>query len=56
MKVRTFLTATAAAAAALVLSPSAALAQQNYKSEYRLSLVLGPHRHGAWRARSGRTW
>jgi len=42
MKVRTFLTATAAAAAALVLSPSAALAQQNYKSEYRLSLVLGP--------------
>ena len=42
MKLRTFLTATATAAAALALAPSVALAQQTYKSEYRMSLVLGP--------------
>ena len=41
MRVRTFLTTAVAAAAALAFTAPAALAQ-NYKSEYRLSLVLGP--------------
>ncbi|GAA3983192.1 DctP family TRAP transporter solute-binding subunit [Comamonas faecalis] len=41
MKLRTFLTATAAAAALLTLGLPAAHAQSNYKSEYRMSLVLG---------------
>lgn len=42
MKLRTFLTSAVAAAAALTFAAPAALAQSNYKSEYRLSLVLGP--------------
>jgi len=41
MKLRTFLTTAVAAAAALAFS-APALAQSNYKSEYRMSLVLGP--------------
>ena len=41
MKLRTFLTTAVAAAAALAFS-APALAQSNYKSEYRTSLVLGP--------------
>ncbi len=41
MKLRSFLTTALAAAAALALTAPAALAQ-NYKSEYRMSLVLGP--------------
>ncbi|AVO40682.1 DctP family TRAP transporter solute-binding subunit [Simplicispira suum] len=41
MKLRTFLTSAVAAAAALAFSAPAALAQSNYKSEYRMSLVLG---------------
>ena len=40
MKLRTFLTSAVAAAAALAFS-TPALAQTNYKSEYRMSLVLG---------------
>lgn len=45
MKLRTFLTSTVAAAAALAFSVPAAMAQAQpagYKSEYRMSLVLGP--------------
>ncbi len=42
MKLRSFLTTAVAAAAALAFTAPAALAQQNYKSEYRMSLVLGP--------------
>jgi len=42
MKLRTFLTSAVAAAAALAFSAPAALAQTAYKSEYRMSLVLGP--------------
>ncbi|MET1117190.1 MAG: DctP family TRAP transporter solute-binding subunit [Comamonas sp.] len=41
MKLRSFLTTTLAAAAALAFTAPTALAQQNYKSEYRMSLVLG---------------
>ena len=41
MKLRSFLTTAIAAAAALAFTAPAALAQ-NYKSEYRMSLVLGP--------------
>ena len=41
MKLRTFLTSAMAAAAALAFSATPALAQTNYKSEYRMSLVLG---------------
>ena len=41
MKLRTFLTSTLAAAAALAFTAPAALAQTAYKSEYRMSLVLG---------------
>jgi len=41
MKLRSFLTTTLAAATALAFTAPAALAQQNYKSEYRMSLVLG---------------
>jgi len=45
MKLRTFLTSAVAAAAALAFSATPALAQAsgatNYKSEYRMSLVLG---------------
>ena len=41
MKLRTFLTTFVAAAAALAFTAPAALAQSNYKSEYRMSLVLG---------------
>ncbi|MBN9329602.1 MAG: C4-dicarboxylate ABC transporter [Comamonas sp. SCN 67-35] len=41
MKLRTFLTATAAAATLLTLGLPAAHAQSNYKSEYRMSLVVG---------------
>ncbi len=41
MKLRTFLTSAVAAAAALAFSAAPALAQGNYKSEYRMSLVLG---------------
>lgn len=41
MKLRSFLTTAVAAAAALAFTAPAALAQ-NYKSEYRMSLVLGP--------------
>ncbi|GAB2526783.1 MULTISPECIES: DctP family TRAP transporter solute-binding subunit [unclassified Simplicispira] len=41
MKLRTFLTSAVAAASLLALSSPAALAQTAYKSEYRLSLVLG---------------
>lgn len=41
MKLRSFLTTALAAAAALAFTAPAALAQ-NYKSEYRMSLVLGP--------------
>ena len=41
MKLRSFLASTIAAAAALAFSATPALAQGNYKSEYRLSLVLG---------------
>ena len=40
MKLRTFLTSAVAAAAALTLA-APTLAQGNYKSEYRMSLVLG---------------
>ena len=40
MKLRTFLTTAVAAAAALAFS-APVMAQQNYKSEYRMSLVLG---------------
>ena len=42
MKLRTFLTTAVAAAAALAFTAPAALAQTAYKSEYRMSLVLGP--------------
>ncbi|MGE4330279.1 DctP family TRAP transporter solute-binding subunit [Diaphorobacter sp.] len=42
MKLRTFLTSAVAAAAALAFAAPAALAQTDYKSEYRMSLVLGP--------------
>lgn len=42
MKLRTFLASTVAAAAALAFASPAALAQTAYKSEYRMSLVLGP--------------
>ena len=42
MKLRTFLTSAVAAAAALAFTAPAALAQTAYKSEYRMSLVLGP--------------
>ena len=42
MKLRSFLTTAVAAAAALAFTAPAAQAQQNYKSEYRMSLVLGP--------------
>ena len=42
MKLRTFLTSAVAAAAALAFTAPAALAQTTYKSEYRMSLVLGP--------------
>ncbi|WP_343593012.1 DctP family TRAP transporter solute-binding subunit [Paracidovorax wautersii] len=41
MKLRTFLTSAVAAAAALAFSATPALAQGSYKSEYRMSLVLG---------------
>ena len=41
MKLRTFLASTLAAAAALAFASPAALAQTTYKSEYRMSLVLG---------------
>ena len=41
MKLRTFLTSAMAAASLLAFSAPAALAQSNYKSEYRMSLVLG---------------
>lgn len=41
MKLRTFLTSAVAAAAALAFTTPAALAQTAYKSEYRMSLVLG---------------
>ncbi|WP_406623172.1 DctP family TRAP transporter solute-binding subunit [Acidovorax sp. SDU_ACID1] len=41
MKLRTFLASAVAAAAALTVA-APAIAQSNYKSEYRLSLVLGP--------------
>lgn len=41
MKLRTFLTSALAAAAALAFAAPAALAQSHYKSEYRMSLVLG---------------
>lgn len=41
MKLRSFLTTAVAAAAAMAFTAPAALAQ-NYKSEYRMSLVLGP--------------
>ena len=41
MKLRTFLTSAVAAAAALAFSAPAAMAQTAYKSEYRMSLVLG---------------
>ena len=41
MKLRTFLTSALAAAAALAFTAPAALAQTAYKSEYRMSLVLG---------------
>jgi len=41
MKLRTFLSTAVAAAAALAFS-APTLAQGNYKSEYRMSLVLGP--------------
>ena len=40
MKLRTFLTSAVAAAAALAFA-TPTLAQTNYKSEYRMSLVLG---------------
>ena len=42
MKLRTFLTSTLAAAAALAFAAPAAIAQTAYKSEYRKTLVLGP--------------
>ena len=42
MQLRSFLTTAIAAAAALAITAPTALAQQNYKSEYRMSLVLGP--------------
>ena len=41
MKLRTFLTSAIAAAAALTFTAPAAIAQTAYKSEYRMSLVLG---------------
>ncbi len=41
MKLRTFLASAVAAAAALAFGAAPALAQGNYKSEYRMSLVLG---------------
>ena len=41
MKLRTFLTSAVAAAAALAFTAPAAMAQTTYKSEYRMSLVLG---------------
>ena len=41
MKLRTFLASAVAVAAALTVA-TPAMAQSNYKSEYRLSLVLGP--------------
>lgn len=41
MKLRTFLTSAVAAAAALAFTTPAAIAQTAYKSEYRMSLVLG---------------
>jgi len=42
MKLRTFLATAVATAAALAFTAPAALAQTAYKSEYRMSLVLGP--------------
>lgn len=41
MKLRTFLTTAVAAAAALAFSAPSAMADTKYKSEYRMSLVLG---------------
>lgn len=41
MKLRTFLTTAVAAAAALAFSTPSAMADTKYKSEYRMSLVLG---------------
>ena len=41
MKLRTFLTTALAAAAALAFTAPAAIAQTAYKSDYRMSLVLG---------------
>ncbi len=41
MKLRTFLTSAVAAAAALAFTAPTAIAQTAYKSEYRMSLVLG---------------
>ena len=41
MKLRTFLASAVAAAAALAFTAPAAIAQTAYKSEYRMSLVLG---------------
>ena len=41
MKLRTFLTSAVAAAAALAFTAPSAMAQTAYKSEYRMSLVLG---------------
>lgn len=42
MKLRAFLKVISMAAAMAALAPSAAMAQSAYKSEYRMSLVLGP--------------
>ena len=42
MKLRTFLTSAIAAAAALAFASPMAMAETKYKSEYRMSLVLGP--------------
>ena len=42
MKLRTFLASAVAAAAALAFTSPAVHAQSAYKSEYRMSLVLGP--------------
>ena len=42
MKLRAFLKAISVAAAVVALAPTGAIAQSAYKSEYRMSLVLGP--------------
>ena len=41
MKLRTFLASAVATAAALAFASPMAMAQTKYKSEYRMSLVLG---------------